>query len=436
MRVELSTKGPAGSTPVLLAVRDRRLTAADKPATGLGAATKRAIADATEGMEQGFIDPKVVYEPLLVEEMSVELDDIIVLDDSDDLMGGGVFTDVAAMPAAPAAGEIPDDAGGVMVEGYGTEDVYKLSAEAPATASPRKPTRSEFPEVIFYGVVTVDGAKEVVIDVEDSLGTFTVEAFVLDGSDWTDASANVTVDKPVRIDLELPPAVHRGDEVVGRVRAMTASGQARVRLTRDGEPVALRGNDGELVSTPAELELDVAPGTYVATVEDPESGETDRVELTVGEPGRFRSHAKELGLLLAGDHVTLDSANALTLRVLPSIQESFDCLTKATAGYDHLCCEQTAAKLLAATFMYLTTKSDGDRRRAEEIVRAGIEREETMIRKGRGFAMYPDYDEIFEHYSRLTVRYLWNLQRLHKASDVPESMRQLAWTGSPGASAT
>jgi hypothetical protein len=183
------------------------------------------------------------------------------------------------------------------------------------------------------------------------------------------------------------------------------------------------------VSTPAELELDVTPGTYVATVEDPDSGETDRVELTVGEPGRFRSYAKELGLLLAGDHVTLDSANALTLRVLPSIQESFDCLTKATAGYGHLCCEQTAAKLLAATFIYLTTKSDGDRRLAEEIIRAGIEREATMIRKGRGFAMYPDYDEIFEHYSRLTVRYLWNLQRLHESSDVPESVRPLAWSG-------
>ena len=55
LRVELSTKGSMGSTPVLLAVRDRRLTAADKPTTGLGAATKRAIAGATEGMETGPI---------------------------------------------------------------------------------------------------------------------------------------------------------------------------------------------------------------------------------------------------------------------------------------------------------------------------------------------------------------------------------------------
>ena len=444
MRVELSTKGPAGSTPVLLAVRDRRLTAADKPATGLGAATKRAISDATEGMEQGFIDSDGIIVPI-VEDAPVFLEE-----DGGDIaiaLGGeappptsAVFSDgvlmidnfdrEASMGAAePAAVEES------MVMVFGEEEALDLSEEAavvfdaPAAASLPQPTRSEFPEVLFYGVVPVDGTKEVVIDVGDSLGTFTVEAFALDGSDWTDASATVTVDKPVRIDLELPPAVHRGDEVVGRVRAATASGQARVRLTRDGEPITLRGGDGDLVSTPAELELDVAPGTYVATVEDPESGETDRVELAVGEPGRFRSHAKELGLLLAGDDVTLDSAKALTLRVLPSIQESFDCLTKATAGYDHLCCEQTAAKLLAATFIYLTTKNDGDRRRAEETVRAGIEREETMQRLGRGFAMYPDYEEIFEHYSRLTVRYLWNLRRLHEAPDVPESMKKLASAG-------
>ena len=420
MRVELSTKGHMGSLPVLLAVRDRRLTAADKPTAGLGASMKRAISDATEGMEQGFIDTDSIIEPMVEETVTLGMDDF------DDMSGAALSADDVMFEVAEEG--IPDDAGGQMVEEFGTGEVFDLSA-APAAASPPQPTRSEFPEVLFYGVVPVDGTKEVVMDVGDSLGTFAVEAFALDGSDWTDASATVTVDKPVRIDLELPPAVHHGDEVVGRVRAATASGQARVRLTRDGEPVALRGGDGDLVRTPAELELDVTPGTYVATVEDPESGETDRVELAVGEPGRFRSHAKELGLLLAGDHVTLDSASASTLRVLPSIQESFDCLTKATADYDHLCCEQTAAKLLAATFMYLTSKSDPDRHRAEEIIRAGIEREENMVRVGRGFAMYPDYNEVYKHYSELTVRYLWNLRRLREAPNVPESLRKLAGDG-------
>ena len=48
---------------------------------------------------------------------------------------------------------------------------------------------------------------------------------------------------------------------------------------------------GDAVSTPVELELDVTPGTYVATAEDPESGETNRVEPLARHPVRVLSTA-------------------------------------------------------------------------------------------------------------------------------------------------
>ena len=237
------------------------------------------------------------------------------------------------------------------------------------------------------------------------------------------------MDKPVRIDLELPPSVHANDTVVGRLRAATRSGRGKISVSRDREALSLRGANSNTFETPVEIELDVVPGTYVACVEDLETGETDSVELTVAEPGVSKSYLKELGLLLAGDHITLDSANALTLRVLPAVEEQLDTLITATAGYAHLCCEQTAAKILAATFMYLTGKNDGERRNAEQIILAGIEREKKMLRPGRGFAMYPDDEDANGHYGRAAVRYLWSLDQLDSVPDLSASLRRAATDG-------
>jgi hypothetical protein len=283
--------------------------------------------------------------------------------------------------------------------------------------------------VLFYDIVRVSKSQEVVIPLGDMLGTFAVEAFALVGGDWNDAQTSVVVDKPVRIDLELPPSVHADDVVAGRLRATTSSGRGKITVTRDREPLSLKGANGDTFETPVELELDVVPGTYVARVEDPETGETDTIELTVSEPGVSKSYVKELGLLLAGDHITLDSADALTLRVLPAVEEPLDTLIMATAGYAHLCSEQTAAKILAATFMYLTSKTAGTRRDAEQIILAGIEREKKMLRPGRGFAMYPDDRHADDYWGPAAVRYLWSLDQLEAVPELSPSLRRAATEG-------
>jgi hypothetical protein len=251
-----------------------------------------------------------------------------------------------------------------------------------------------------------------------------VEAFALADGDWVEERKTLTVDKPVRVDMELPPAVHPEDEVTGYLRIATASGKATLSLTRDGEAVPFPGSDGSVIDTPKRIEFPVRPGTHVARVEDVDTGEVDAVEVSVDTPGRFKSYSKELSLLQEGEKLTLDSADALTLRVLPAIEEPFQNLLQATAGYAHLCCEQTAAKILSATFVYLTVETDAGRRRAEDIILAGIARERKMIRPGKGFAMYPGRGEsVVEHYSRLAVRYLWALDRLEEVPGLSKALR-------------
>jgi hypothetical protein len=455
--VKLGAQG-AEEVPVLLCVRDQRLTSTDLPEVGLASAAKAAVDRATTGMsEQGLVE----LEPLI----ATTFGSGYLPNGVEYVLGGASFDDDtprSVMRRPPSRPSLARGAARMDVESEPLCEevaceravdafesvsacVVPMAMASPAAEAPTGhpyretgraleaedlgPTRTTFPQVLFYDIVTVRGTAEVVIPAGDALGSFTVEAFALAAGDWASATRALVVDKPVRIDLELPPAVHPEDKVTGRLRVATPSGRARLTLTCDGEPVSLPKVEAGLLATPALCELRVRPGVYCARVEDPESGEVDATELTVGTPGRFRSTARQIGLLQRGERLTLAEAGALTLRVLPAIDEPFGALVKATAGYSHLCCEQTAAKIISAVFMYLTSTSDKDRRAAEEIILAGVAREQRMLRTGQGFLMYPDSSFVSEHYSHLAVRYLWTLRQLDELPGVSARLRQAARQG-------
>jgi hypothetical protein len=455
--------------PVLLSIRDERLTATDKPEVSLGAAAKRGIDAAIDGMADRTFTSLTEVAPYLLyrnkfrffkqlrgdagaiaaamtnsrenvfsfgkadgeEDLSLDLEaseDDLLLDLEDS-------TDTA----------LSLDSGSSSKENL---PLKTLAEENQSTTrkshnQKNKSLRSDFPEVLFYDIVPVSGSKEVVIPLSDSLGTFTVETFAMVNGDWTQNQTTLIVDQPVRVDLELPLAVHHDDTVIARLYAATSSGKARITLTHNGKRIAFKSpltpdfqkesstHDAESaeVNTPIELEFYVKSGVYLAKVEDTLTADMDSIEKTVGEPGKFKSYAKELGLFVQGESINLKIADALSLQVLPSLDTPFDNLVTATANYAHLCCEQTAAKILATTFMYLTAKNDGQRNQAEQIILAGIAREQKMILPGRGFAMYPDQNYISEYYSKLAVRYLWKLNQLEELPNISDNLRQAVHQG-------
>jgi hypothetical protein len=489
--------------PVLLCVRDQRLTATDTPEKALAAAAKAGIDAATAGMAESGIESLAALledtpwgPSLAIWDQQTSSPDMNLaapapapspspvrtmaspswaVAPSGRPMGGrssevaseGALRGAEAPSLARARAEarghddvakakaaVRDDfdeeatglqaAAGAQMEDVSL-DLARLSepAELDGAAGGQAgldtgavpPARATFPELLFYGVVPVSGQEDVRVALGDTLSTFVVEAFALHGGDWAEARASVVVDQPVRVDLDLPPAVHPGDRVRGGLRAHVTSGRARVRLACDGAAVSLRRADNsmvqpdEVLATPVELVFDVVPGSYRAEVADAAGGETDALERQVGVPGRFKHLLREVGLLQAGDAITLDSAGALSLRILPAIDEPFDMLVTATAGYEHLCCEQTAAKILAAVFMYLAADGPQRRQQAQDIIVAGVARERTMLRPNQGFAMYPDRDMISDHYSRLAVRYLWNLDQLDQIAEVSPVLREAAREG-------
>lgn len=316
------------------------------------------------------------------------------------------------------------------------EDVAPdAGGEDEAAPAPDSEVRATFPEVLMFALHEVRGSAVIVLPLGGALTTYTIEVFAWARGDWATAETTLVVDQPVRVDLDVPPCVHPDDKVLGHLRATAATGQVRVRLRCDGQPVELRRADGRVVSPtavspgPLELTFWLRPGRYEAHAEDAMTGEPDDAEVEVSEPGRFKSYVRELMLLSAGEARSADEEGTLGLRLLPGLDTPFRQLVSETAGYGHLCCEQTGAKILSATVMYLSARSDGARAKAADIICAGVARERTMWRPRRGFTPYPEVDEVSAYYSPAVVRYLWSLAQLEGLRDLPAALARAVREG-------
>lgn len=130
--------------------------------------------------------------------------------------------------------------------------------------------------------------------------------------------------------------------------------------------------------------------------------------------------------LQPGEGATRD-ADVVGLRVLPGLDKPFRALVDATADYGHACCEQTAAKMLAASAMYALAEDPGQREKACAIIVAGVRREATMWLPGRGFKMYPESSpEPNDYWGKLAARHLWSLGLLRSLRGPAAPGRALA----------
>ena len=167
------------------------------------------------------------------------------------------------------------------------------------------------------------------------------------------------------------------------------------------------------------------PGDYEAQVLQLGGAGRDRATARVEQPGQLRSVARALHLLQPGQRLTLgDIEGAVSLRVLPGLKKPFTALVDATGDYSHACCEQTAAKMLAALAMLMLSQDAARRARAVAIILAGIQREQRMWLRGRGFKMYPSSSATpNDYWGRKAALYL---QQLALASHVQGLGRAVA----------
>jgi hypothetical protein len=289
-------------------------------------------------------------------------------------------------------------------------------------ASAARPSIVEEPEVLYAGLLETEAGRVVAtVQLGEAFADYLVEAFVLSGHSWAVKEARFRAERNPFVNLELPAFLHAEDTALGRFSVGASSGQLRVTVTRDGDPVSLLHEGrpvipGEVFALRrAEFVFLAKPGDYEAAVEDIGSGAVDRTGKRVEAPGQLTRVARRLRFLQRSESVSRSAdASIVGLRVLPGLDRPFSLLCEATSNYSHACCEQTAAKMLAAGAAFAFADQDPARKaRAEAAIIAGASRERLMWLPKRGFKMYPESgNSPHDYYGPKAARYLMNLDLL------------------------
>ncbi|MCA9668571.1 MAG: hypothetical protein KC503_23425 [Myxococcales bacterium] len=411
LRVAVTLSGGAAvrdSASAYLIVKDARLVSPDSPQNRLAAGIKaqldasQSLLAATGEVEQTVAELVPQFMPPPGPPMGMPMP-MRAMSFSGAMPGSAMPAPVAvggaphmmdAMVSESAAGLGDLDYAFAEESGAGAEDGARDGGEGKAPDD----AGDDVPEVLFAGLVALDaeGRGQVEVALPDAFTDYVVEGFAIAGLDWRGSEARFRAAKDPFVALQMAPFVQRGDGAVGTLHVGASNGPAEVTLTCDGAPLALASGDmdfsaGHVEGGRAALSFLVAsPGEYVAEVRDA-AGKQDRAVLRVYEPGKIRHVARTLRLLEDGQSVALSPPEAehiVALRVLPALDKPFKALVHATSDYGHACCEQTAAKMLAAVTLYALVPAE--RQRAESIILTGIKREESMWLRGRGFKMYPD----------------------------------------------
>jgi molecular chaperone DnaK (HSP70) len=281
--------------------------------------------------------------------------------------------------------------------------------------------RTDFADIAYCGIVRTDelGRANLSFRLPDAIASYNIEAFALSesGTEWCSRNKRLDVSQQVWAELKLPQFIYPGDKSPATVDISCASGQFRLRLLCDGVPVpfslvgALQTAADSYTGQRAQVMFEAQPGQWRVEVEDLVTQECDISERTVGELGRFKGLARRFQLLLPGETLERQAHRALHLQLLPSLGKPFNLLCDATANYEHRCCEQTAAKLLAAVTSLM---AGGDLVKLRDVILAGVAREQRMHLPGRGLALYPPEEmggmaEPDDYWGKIAAEHLYSL---------------------------
>ncbi|MBI4751693.1 MAG: hypothetical protein HY774_24690 [Acidobacteria bacterium] len=345
----------------------------------------------------------------------------------------------------PQARPAPAPPGGMMHTGQFqtmTSDVFEdigtatLMAGAESGAEPDSEPAGlqKEPEVLFAGLVpVVQGKASLTLLLPDVFADYIVEAFVISGLDWEATESRFQAKKDPYLSFSLPAFVHPEDTAIGHLNFGATAGNVQVQVRCNGVPVPLAFGgkalqpDEVLEVQSGEVTFLTGPGVYTATLQQLSTESIETARQQVDAPGVFRRLTRSLVFLEPGNSLSrTEDIGILSMRILPGLDKPFTALVEATADYGHACCEQTAAKLLAACGMYaLANGNSSQREKAEAIILAGIRREESMWLPGRGFKMYPESpNSPHDYYGPKAARYLFNLDLLRTGNNVSKPLSQ------------
>jgi hypothetical protein len=125
-----------------------------------------------------------------------------------------------------------------------------IELEAPAMVV--SPARMEFPELAYLELFYMEGEASRTVKLGDQIGTWRVRAYLFQGADYRELTADVQADKPLYAELDLPAIASAGDDISAAVNyhtrrpadlvIATAYGETRARVEGSGtQRFAIRG---------------------------------------------------------------------------------------------------------------------------------------------------------------------------------------------------
>lgn len=417
-------------------VKDARLLSGDTPLSRLAGGIKAFVEATGKELSVGTPEKTLAY---------------LVQQSSGTYRGGTPFPPPVMSQAMPPFMPMPQSRpvsappGGMMHTGQFqtmTSDVFEKTGTLalPETQEFDLETESEpaglqkEPEVLFAGLVpVVQGKASLRLLLPDVFADYVVEAFVISGLDWATTESRFQAKKDPYLSFSLPAFVHPEDTAIGHLNFGATAGNIQLQVRCNGVPVPLAFGgkalqpDEILEVQSGEVTFLTGPGVYTATLQQLSTESIETARHQVDAPGVFRRLTRSLVFLEPGKSLSrAEDKGILSMRILPGLEKPFTALVEATADYGHACCEQTAAKLLAACGMYaLANGNSTQREKAEAIILAGIRREESMWLPGRGFKMYPESSNSpHDYYGPKAARYLFNLDLLRTGNKLSQPLKQ------------
>jgi hypothetical protein len=207
---------------------------------------------------------------------------------------GAVPMPVAAAPMAD--GMMPQALRAASMVAAAPAALFAKRAPAMETEAPPvlvvAPTRMEFPELVFNELLFMEGQAARTVRLGDQIGLWRVRAYVIDGVDVRELTADVQVDQALYAELDVPAIASTGDDLSAAVNYFTREPAELIVATPWDEKrfnVSGAGKETIAIRGPGRVEA------RISTAQD-----SDWTQRDIAPPGVQRVTASRLMILDKG----------------------------------------------------------------------------------------------------------------------------------------
>ena len=280
------------------------------------------------------------------------------------------------------------------------------------SSSSRKSTQDS----LYCELISVTKEKTIEIKIPDVIGVFDVKAFFVSGLDWIETCSDVRVEKPLYIEPLIPQFVHADDDVYCRAIVINSAPnpwkECGFHVKVSGKIVK---HDETLVGSNYHLRWKAVPGSHEIIANS--DGHSDRVIRVVESPSEETVLTQEIRIIKPKKTYSIFDEDAISIAVLPGIEEELKRTITVCIDYQHACCEQTSASIAGAA-LSIITGDDGSKEKGIRSLISGDARLKQLF-NGSAFRYYP-HDGVRYWANHVVCQRLMRIDEMLSKQKLPE----------------